>query len=73
MTTNKDRAHRIDKIALNYLGEDNNHPDDFEAAVRDILADVRHWCDKHGKSFADIDRIAYNNYSAEVSEFGVAK
>lgn len=33
--------------------------------VIDILADLRHWCDKRGWDFGDLDRSGYNHYLAE--------
>lgn len=33
--------------------------------VADLLADLRHYCDAHGLDFADLDRRAYGNYTAE--------
>ncbi|HVX16314.1 MAG TPA: hypothetical protein VHC22_34325 [Pirellulales bacterium] len=31
----------------------------------DLLTDARHWCDRKGESFAELDRIAYQHYIAE--------
>ena len=39
---------------------------DEECAVRDLLADLRHYCDMHGISFGDEDRCAYRNYVEEL-------
>ena len=33
--------------------------------VADFLADLRHYCDAHDLDFADLDRRAYGNYTAE--------
>jgi hypothetical protein len=33
--------------------------------VIDILADLRHLCDKRGWDFGDLDRIAYGHYCTE--------
>ena len=32
----------------------------------DLLADARHWCDRHGESFAELDRIAHVHYLHEL-------
>ncbi len=37
------------------------------AAVTDALADVRHFCDRHGLCFGDLDRTAYEHYLEELS------
>lgn len=39
---------------------------DEESAVRDLLADLRHYCDAHGISFGNEDRCAYRNYVEEL-------
>jgi hypothetical protein len=33
----------------------------------DLLADARHWCDRHGEDFAALDRMAYQHYLAEIN------
>lgn len=63
MTTlahNKPRVKRVKKLikAGNY--------EDGKWAVRDILADLRHYCDSEGIDFADEDRVAYDSYSHEL-------
>jgi hypothetical protein len=32
----------------------------------DLLADARHWCDRHGESFAALDRRAYQHYLTDI-------
>lgn len=39
--------------------------EDKRASVTDILADLRHYCDKNKLDFADCDRIAYGHYTEE--------
>jgi hypothetical protein len=34
----------------------------------DLLADARHWCDANDQDYADLDRIAYQHYLAELNE-----
>lgn len=58
-----DRAARCAKI-LNRYGTD----DDPETCLVDFLADARHWCDRYGEGFADLDRRAYQHYLAELHE-----
>lgn len=31
----------------------------------DMLTDLRHWCDRHGLAFHELDRTAYQHYMAE--------
>lgn len=33
--------------------------------VQDLLADIRHYCDKYGHDYAELDKIAYRNYIEE--------
>jgi hypothetical protein len=39
---------------------------ELENCLVDFLADARHWCDRNQHSFADLDRRAYEHYSAEL-------
>ena len=59
---NAKRVSRIDKIVTRYLLESGCEEDNF---VRDILSDIRHYCDACGISFSEEDRVAYQNYLAE--------
>ena len=34
----------------------------------DLLADARHWCDANDQDYADLDRIAYQHYLAELND-----
>jgi hypothetical protein len=36
--------------------------------LADFLADARHWCDRNGRSYAELDRRASWSYAAEVAE-----
>lgn len=39
--------------------------EEFEA-VTDLLADIRHYCDRRGLSFSECDKQAHQHYLAEV-------
>ena len=39
--------------------------DEKDLRVRSLLADLRHYCDKHEICFADNDRFAHMNYLKE--------
>lgn len=39
---------------------------DTAANLIDLLADARHWCDRHGQCYGDLDRIAHDHYLAEL-------
>ena len=58
---NEVRATRITKL----IDYPSTHGD-AEAAIVDLLADIRHWCDAEKARFAELDRTAYMHYSAEV-------
>ena len=58
------RAHRA---MHKYYENGTLRPKEYERqfAVRDLLADLRHYCDKYHLDFAGEDRSAYNHYLAE--------
>lgn len=66
--TNADRAERAARLMdiyaqrMGYLTSQEK----YEVGVRDLLADLRHYCDEHGIQFHVEDRAAYQNYAAEV-------
>ncbi|MFO0807544.1 MAG: hypothetical protein U0746_02890 [Gemmataceae bacterium] len=60
-TTNRARARRF-AAALRAYGTDDTDP----GCLTDLLADARHWCDSVGQCYADLDRIAYGYYVAEL-------
>lgn len=59
--TNKIRAKRCERALRNY-----NTDDALRTCLIDLLSDARHWCDANGLNYADLDRIGYEHYSAEV-------
>lgn len=63
MRTNAERAERAYRRVLNYEDESS-----VEECISDLLADLRHLCDKSGYDFAKRDRVAYENYLAELGE-----
>ena len=60
---NLSRAKRCAKTLRRY-GTDDTDP----GCLTDFLADARHWCDQHGHSFGDLDRIAHDHYLAELND-----
>lgn len=58
--TNADRALRCNNALTAYNDEYDPH-----ANLIDLLADARHWCDRQGQNFAELDRTAYQHYLAE--------
>jgi hypothetical protein len=56
--TNADRSERL-QTALEFF---------YDASLFDVLADARHRCDGNGQSYAELDRIAYRHYLAEINE-----
>ena len=63
LTDNGRRARRIDHLLAGF--DDGNAP---RESLIDLLTDARHWCDRYGHGFADLDRIAYQHYAAERSD-----
>ncbi len=58
MTSNHDRAARLDDILPLY-------PDDQHTNVIDLLADILHWCELNGVDFEDTLRTARSHFDAE--------
>lgn len=42
------------------------HRSEYETAVTDLLANIRHFCDAKGLDFGCLDNDAYGHYSVEV-------
>jgi len=61
--TNEERAARCADALAGY-----NDEYDAVANLIDLLADARHWCDRNGASYADLDRMAYQHYLTEIAE-----
>jgi len=57
---------RIDEAAPRY-----DCPDEPDTVVKDMLADLRHYCDEHGLDFAELDKKAHTYYRDEVHEDGL--
>ena len=51
------------QIALKRLGDDEGQADD--EVLIDILADLRHWCDWKGISYAKADKAAQKHWRKE--------
>ena len=60
LTRNGRRARRVEHI-LTW----SNTCDSGREGLIDLLTDARHWCDRHGESFAELDRLACQHYVAE--------
>lgn len=52
----------IDRIASCLHNYDEPNED---YSVQDMLSDIRHYCDECDLDFAQLDRMAYMNYTAE--------
>lgn len=59
--TNAERADRCESTLAGYN-------DDYDTVTNliDLLADARHWCERNGQCFGDLDRLAYDHYLAEL-------
>ncbi|MEW4569515.1 hypothetical protein AB1L88_16745 [Tautonia sp. JC769] len=60
MSANRRRAMRIGHIL-----DRNADGQTGREGLIDLLADARHWCDRHGESYARLDRLAHEHYLAE--------
>lgn len=58
---NHHRAKRCRNV-LRHYGTVNTD----EGCLVDLLADARHWCDRNGETYADLDRRAHQHYLAEL-------
>jgi len=59
-----------DKRAKRCASAIRKYNDDWDekSNLTDFLADARHWCDRNGQCFGDIDRMAYQHYLAELHD-----
>lgn len=62
MTNNKHRAHRVAVILSDAIIDGDDH----DTALRDLLTDIRHYCDDQGFDFHETLRVSYDNYLAEL-------
>lgn len=60
-STNRYRAIRCGKALKRY-----DTDSELKGCLIDFLADARHWCDRHGENFAELDRKAHDHYTTEV-------
>lgn len=61
---NKARVIRVEHALFPYL-KGGNGP---AVAVRDILSDLRHYCDAYGIRYREQDEVANRNYVGQVLE-----
>ena len=63
----KTRAKRVLAALVEHFEFDEA---DAAAALTDLLADARHFCDRFGLCYGDLDRTAHRHYLAELEEDG---
>ena len=61
--TNDTRAERCGQALQRYATANTDR-----CNLIDFLTDARHWCDRNGQSFAELDSIAERHYAAEIYE-----
>ncbi len=62
------RSARIQALTMVYAPmADADIDDGKQALLAGLLADVRHWCDKHGVDFDAATDLSYGHYLAEKS------
>jgi hypothetical protein len=70
---NERRADQIEHaltVATDKLGEDKAEPSGVYTDVSDLLASVRHFCDRAGIDYGDVDDHAQTAYEGDVSADG---
>lgn len=60
---NQDRVNRAELALADY-----GFKTEGDAAVIDLLTDLRHFCDARGYDLGNCDRIAHDHYLVELSE-----
>lgn len=55
----------IERVAI-ILSSAIQNMDDHETALRDLLADIRHYCDDQDIDFHNALRVSYDNYLEEL-------
>ncbi len=64
-----DQTDRIDRAEAAVNGYTGGQP--YEINLRDLLTDLRHWCDLHDIDFDAADRMAKNHYELDRYEEAV--
>ena len=67
-STTLDNAQRSNRLEVAMLALGEEYDDEPCTILIDILTDARHWCDHNAQSFAELDRLAYQHYLAEIHE-----
>jgi hypothetical protein len=60
-------AERTNRFEVAMLAIEDLYEDALPALLVEVLADARHWCDRHDRSFWEIDRQAHRHYLTELS------
>lgn len=68
--TNAVRCARVDALMMAYAATKGEVYEEAEARtgpleLASVLADVRHWCDKHGIDFFEAEKLSYQHYLEE--------
>jgi hypothetical protein len=70
---NERRADQIEHaiaVSTDKLGEDQHEPSGVYTDLSDMLASVRHFCDRAGIDYGDVDSHAQTAYEGDVNEDG---
>lgn len=74
-TTNNDRAKWAEAAVQAFADvtglDTSKDADGFDTAISDLLADIRHLCDREGLDMGEMDRRAHKRYLEELEE-GIA-
>lgn len=66
--TNKDRAGWAFDAVVSFAQIVGQQDEDLETNMSDLLANLRHLCDRKGLKWSEVDNRGHMHYSAEVVE-----
>jgi hypothetical protein len=64
---NEVRAIRFDDVMKLHSQQLGMEPEEWKShlSLASLMADCRHWCDKHGLDFHEAERVSYQHYLDE--------
>lgn len=68
MTPNEERADRAHRVLDIYEQRGGGDPDDHDASITDLIADLLHLAELHFGGAQDVHRIAWSHFAAESRE-----
>ncbi len=65
---NDDRSHWAGIALAQFVETTGTDP---EMALKDLLTDLMHWCDRHGESFTSVLDSSTRSYQEEISPWSI--